>query len=32
MSPTAGNIGYNTIKMKKASGQFQKLLKASPLN
>ena len=32
MSLTAGNIGYNTLKMKKAAGQFQKLLKASPIN
>ena len=32
MSLTAGNIGYNTLKMKKAAGQFQKLLKANPIN
>jgi len=32
MSLTAGNIGYNTLKMKKAAEQFQKLLKANPIN
>jgi hypothetical protein len=31
-SLSAGNIGYDTLKLQKASAQFKKLLKTNPIN